>query len=250
MITEPFAIGNSWIHKTDPRLKIVFATLYSFIIALSDKFPALVTGLLISIGLVALSGLNIRQVSRRVAVVFGFLLLLWGLLPLTYEGPTLYRLGPLAFTEPGIMISAQITLKSISILLAFMALVGTMTFATLGYALDRLHISGKLVHLFLLTYRYIFVIEQEYQRLLRAARMRSFRPGTNLHSYKTYAYIIGMLFVRASVRARRVHQAMICRGFKGRFYCMQEFRSTGCDRIFFTLMALISTGQIYLQWIC
>jgi cobalt/nickel transport system permease protein len=249
MITEPFAVGNSWIHKTDPRLKIIFATLYSFIIALSDKFPALITGLLISIGLVALSGLNIRQVSRRVAVVFGFLLLLWGLLPLTYEGPALYRLGPLDFTRPGIMLSALITLKSISILLAFMALVGTMTFATLGHALDRLHISGKLVHLFLLTYRYIFVIEQEYQRLLRAARMRSFRPGTNMHSYRTYAYIIGMLFVRASARARRVHQAMICRGFKGRFYCMQEFSSAGCDRVFLTLMVLIATGQIYLQWI-
>ena len=133
--------------------------------------------------------------------------------------------------------------------MAFMALVGTMTFATLGYALDHLHISGKLVHLFLLTYRYIFVIEQEYQRLLRAARMRSFRPGTNMHSYKTYAYIIGMLFVRASARARRVHQAMICRGFKGRFYCMQEFRWAGYDRLFFTLMTLISVGQIYLQWI-
>ncbi len=250
MITEPFATGNSWIHKTNPGLKIVFATLYSFIIALSDKFPALVTGLLISIGMVAIAGLNIRQVSKRLTVVFGFLLLLWGLLPLTYEGPILYRLGPLAFTRLGVMLSAQITLKSISILMAFMALVGTMTFATLGYALDRLHISGKLVHLFLLTYRYIFVIEQEYQRLLRAARMRSFCPGTNMHSYKTYAYIIGMLFVRASARARRVHQAMICRGFKGRFYCMQEFRWAGYDRLFFTLMTLISMGQIYLQWIC
>ena len=99
MITEPFAIGNSWIHKTNPGLKIIFATLYSFIIALSDKFPALVTGLLISIGLVAIAGLNIRQVSKRLTVVFGFLLLLWGLLPLTYEGPILYparcyALGP------------------------------------------------------------------------------------------------------------------------------------------------------------
>ena len=249
MITEPFAIGNSWIHRIDPRLKIAFATLYSFIVATSDKFPALVTGLVISIGLVAIARLNIRQVSKRLAVVSGFLLLLWGLLPLTYEGPILYRLGPLAFTRPGVILSAQITLKSISILLAFMALVATMTFATLGYALDRLHISGKLVHLLLLTYRYIFVIEQEYQRLLRAARMRSFRPGTSMHAYKTYAYIIGMLFVRASARARRVHHAMICRGFKGRFYCLQEFRSAGCDRFFVILMALISIGLIYMQWI-
>ncbi len=249
MITEPFAIGNSWIHRIDPRLKISFATLYSFLIALSDRFPTLITGLVISIGLVAIARLNIRQVSKRLIVVSGFLLLLWVVMPLTYEGPAMYRLGPLTLTRPGITLSAQMTLKSISILLIFMALVATMTFATLGYALDRLHVSGKLVHLFLLTYRYIFVIEKEYRRLLRAARMRSFHPGTNLHSYKTYAYIIGMLFVRASARARRVHQAMICRGFKGRFYCLQEFKSAGCDLFFLILMTLISMGLIYLQWI-
>ncbi|OQY03381.1 MAG: cobalt ECF transporter T component CbiQ [Desulfobacteraceae bacterium 4572_123] len=249
MITEPFAIGNSWIHRIDPRLKIVFATLYSFIIALSDRFPTLFAGLVISISLVVMARLNIRRVSGRLAVVSGFFLLLWIVMPLTYEGPVMYRLGPLAFTRPGIILSSKITLKSISILLAFMALVATMTFATLGYALDRLHISGKLVHLFLLTYRYIFVIEQEYQRLMRAARIRNFCPGTNMHSYKTYAYIIGMLFVRASARARRVHQAMLCRGFKGRFYCLREFKSARCDWFFLILMALISTGLIYLQWI-
>ena len=249
MITEPFAIGNSWIHRIDPRLKIVFATLYSFIIALSDRFPTLFAGLVISISLAVMARLNIRRVSGRLAVVSGFFLLLWIVMPLTYEGPVMYRLGPLAFTRPGIILSSKITLKSISILLAFMALVATMTFATLGYALDRLHISGKLVHLFLLTYRYIFVIEQEYQRLMRAARIRNFCPGTNMHSYKTYAYIIGMLFVRASARARRVNQAMLCRGFKGRFYCLREFKSVRCDWFFLILMALISTGLIYLQWI-
>lgn len=249
MITEPFAFGNSWIHRIDPRLKIVFATIYSFIVALSDRFPALLAGLAISTGLVVMARLDIRKVSGRLAVVSGFLLLLWVVLPLTYEGPVMYSSGPIAFSRPGVILSARITLKSISILLAFMALVATMTFATLGHALDRLHLSGKLVHLFLLTYRYIFVIEQEYQRLLRAARMRSFRPGTDMHSYKTYAYIIGMLFVRASARARRVHDAMICRGFKGRFYCLHEFRSTGIDRFFMILMILISAGLIYMQWI-
>ena len=248
MIAEPFAMGNSVLHRTDPRLKIIFATLYSFVVALSDKFPALVAALAISIGLIGLARLNIREVLRRLTVVFGFLLLLWIVVPLTYEGAVLYRWGILTVTRPGAVLAAQITLKSMAILMAFMALVATMPFAALGHALDRLHVSGKLVHLLLLTYRYVFVIEQEYQRLIRAIQIRSFHPGTNLHSYKTYAYIVGMLFVRASARASRVHQAMVCRGFKGRFYCLQEFPPNRANSLFFSFMSLFVIILVYLQW--
>ena len=59
------------------------------------------------------------------------------------------------------------------------------------------------------------VLEEEYQRLARAARIRGFRAGTDLHTYRTYAYLVGMLFVRAADRAERVRNAMLCRGFNG-----------------------------------
>jgi len=98
-----------------------------------------------------------------------------------------------------------------------------MPVSTLGYSLAKLKMPPKLVHLLLFNYRYIFVINQEYQRLVTAAKIRGFTPGTNIHSYKTYAYLVGMLFVRASLRAQRVFNAMKCRGFNGKFYCLQEF---------------------------
>ncbi|MCK7503788.1 MAG: energy-coupling factor transporter transmembrane protein EcfT [Desulfobacterales bacterium] len=64
----------------------------------------------------------------------------------------------------GVELAAQITLKSNAIVLAFMALVATMPLATAGHALHRLRVPDKIVHLLLMTYRYIFVLEQEYQR--------------------------------------------------------------------------------------
>ena len=100
-----------------------------------------------------------------------------------------------------------------------------MPLATLGYALNRLRVPDKIVHLLLMTYRYVFVLEQEYQRLMRAVKIRGFQPATNLHTYRTYAYVVGMLFVRAAERAERVQQAMLCRGFKRKFYCLQEFKA-------------------------
>jgi cobalt/nickel transport system permease protein len=135
-------------------------------------------------------------------------------------------------TRPGVMLSAQITLKTIALMLAFMALVATMTVDTLGHSLNRLRLPDKMIHMLLITYRYLFVLEQEYQRLVRAMKIRNFHPKTNLHSYRTYAYLVGMLFVRASERARRVHSAMICRGFSGRFFSLREFEPHRVNPVF------------------
>jgi cobalt/nickel transport system permease protein len=248
VIAEPFARGDSALHRMDPRPRVVLATVFSFIVALSQGFVALGTSLAFSILLVAAAGLDPKRLVRRLLPLWGFLLLLWLVLPLTHEGEALYRLGPLPATREGIHLSARITLKSHAILLAFTAWVATMSFVTLGHTLNRLRAPEKIVHLLLLTYRYIFVLEEEYGRLLRAARVRGFRPGTNLHTYRTYAYLIGMLFLRAADRAQRVHRAMRCRGFQGRFHSLYRFRARRSDWIGASLMTGAILGLIYLEW--
>jgi cobalt/nickel transport system permease protein len=249
MLEEPFATGHSQIHRLDPRLKVLFATVYSFVVALSDRFPSLFAALALSFLMIGLARLNIREVAKRVLIVNGLILFFWLVLPLTFEGVVLFYLGPFAVTREGLLISARITLKSNAILLAFLALIASTSIATLGHALNRLRIPEKIVHLLLLTYRYVFVIEQEYQRLVRATKIRGFRPKSNMHTYRTYAYLIGMLFVRASERAARVHQAMLCRGFKGKFYCLREFSFSRLDFIWSAFMAIAVIGLVIVEWV-
>ncbi len=247
MISEPFVVEKSRINQVNPTARIVFATAYSFIIALSYRFPALFTACFLSVLMVCLSGLNLFAVAKRLAVVNGLILLIWLILPFTYSGEPVFNIGPFAITGQGIILSAQITLKSNAILLAVIALISSMSLVTLGHALSRLRIPEKIVFLFLMTVRYIFVIESEYLRLVRAMKIRGFRPGTNLHTYKTYAYLIGMIFVRASVRAQHVHQAMMCRGFKGNFYSLYKFSSTRLSWIFSTVMTASLIGLLFLE---
>ena len=247
MIQEPFAAGNSRIHHLDPRFKIIAAIIYTMVIALSNTMLVLIIALCISILLVYLAGLNLREVAKRLAVVGWFLLFIWLILPLAFEGKHLYQIGPLSITLPGVMLATRITIKTAAILLAFMPLVTTMTIITLGHALNCLHLSGKFIHLLMMTYRYLFVIENEYQRLWNAIKIRGFCPKTNMHSYKTYAYLIGMLFVRASIRAERVHQAMLCRGFDGRFYSLYDFSVSRSNWIFAGFMTIITLALIILE---
>ena len=249
MIEEPFAHGTSIIHRIDPRFKLIVAGILSIATAVSYRFATLFFALGLSLLLVAAARLQWSAVLKKLVVVLGFLLLLWLVLPLTFEGEVFTRIGPAKITRPGMILSAQITLKSVSILMVFIALVTTASFVTLGHAMDRLGIPGKIVHLLLMSYRYIFVIEQEYRRLSRAATIRGFTPGTNLHTYRTYAYLVGMIFVRAAERADQVYRAMRCRGFHGRFYCLAEFPAHRRNWVFTGLMTVSVAVVIWLEWI-
>jgi len=239
MIPEAFAGGTSVIHTIDPRIKVVMALIYSFVVALSSSFFILLSSLVTSMALVTVARLDAREVLKRLTVLLGFILLVWMLMPLTYPGATLLRIGPVEFSRPGVLLAAQISLKSTAILLALMALLATMSIATLGHALGCLGLPDKLVYLLLITYRYVFVMEQEYQRLTRAMKIRGFQPGTNLHSYQSYAYLVGMLFVHASARADRVSKAMKCRGFTGRFHSLRQFEPEPGNLPFAVIMSLI-----------
>jgi len=245
MIAEPLAYGDSFLHRIDPRLRIVVAALFSCSVAVFHAFAALLAACLAALLLLVASRLDLREIGRRLAVVLGFLLLLWCLLPLTYEGDIMGQVGPLAFYRPGVLLATQITLKSLAIIGVFTALVATIPINTLGQSLARLHFPAKLVYLLLMCYRYIFVIEQEYHRLVAAMKIRGFQPRTNLHTYRSYAYLVGMLFVRAARRAERVHQAMRCRGFNGRFHSLATFPTHPVNQWF---AAAAASAMIVLLW--
>ena len=249
MLNESFATGDSLLHRLDPRLRIVFATLFSFLIAVSKDCSTLEAGLALAVFLVLMSWLPLVDVAKRLTVINSFNLLLFLVLPVTFEGTAVFSIGPFDCTREGLILAGQITLKSNAILLAFIAMVATMTIATLGNTLNRLHVPQKIVYLLLIAYRYVFVLEQEYLRLTKAIRVRGFRPKTDSHTYKTYAYLFGMLLVRASSRADRVYQAMLCRGFKGRFYCIHQFSFSRLDRIWSVILLIYLAFLGDMEWL-
>ncbi len=242
MIEEPFASGRSFIHRMAPVVKIPAALVLSVPAALCHHFGIL--GIYLGCALILTAGAGLRPVAvfRRLKPAFWFLAMLWIILPLTFEGTVLYRYGWITLTRPGLVMCAEITVKSVTILLIFTALVATMPVASVGHGLHRLHVPDKLVFLLLMCYRYIAVIQEEYSRLLRAARLRGFTPKTGLHTYRTFAFLAGMLFVRASLRAQRVYKAMLCRGFTGTFHTLDDDRPDPYGRLFLPFVTAIGVG--------
>ncbi|MEN8139635.1 MAG: cobalt ECF transporter T component CbiQ [Thermodesulfobacteriota bacterium] len=216
MVFEPFSSGTSWLHQRDGRVKVVLALLFSLLLSLLASWPVALLGLGLALGLVLLARLPLRQVLARLAMVNVFILLLWLTLPLVGEADL--ELGPLAVNQRGLEMALLITLKSNAIVLLLLALVATSSLAVLGQALQLLLVPEKFCLLLLYTYRYIFVLTKEFDRLRRAATLRGFVPTTSLHTYRTYGNMIGMTLVRGWRRGQRVQQAMVLRGFTGRYH--------------------------------
>lgn len=248
MIEEQFASGNSFVHGLDPRMKIITAFIYAAAVALSSGFPALLAALAVSLVLIALARLPMRKVLYRLLVVNGLILFLWIFLPFTYQGEAWFTFGPLQGTREGVVFALGITVKCNAILLALIALLATTPIVTLGHAMGRLRIPDTLIQLFLFTYRYIHVIFQEHHRLRNAMRARGFVPRTNTHTYRSYAYLVGMLLVRSYDRAERIHKAMLCRGFRGKYHTLSQFSVTRGDVAYFMVMVSVILGMVLIQW--
>lgn len=245
---EELANGKSFIKQLDPRVKVAVVFLFSIVLAVATRPLVLVLGLFLGLLVVLTARVPANEVFKRLIPVNTLVFFLWFFLPFTFGGKPLTYIGPLIVTKEGVLYAMQISIKSNAIMLMLIALVATTPIFTIGHALNQLKIPPKIVHLFLFTYRYIHVIYREYSRMLNSLKIRCFKPKTNLHTYKTFAYMVGMLLVRSFDRAQRVHNAMLCRGFKGNLHSLSRFSFKRKDLIslIFMITAIILLGV--LEW--
>lgn len=244
---ESFSSGDSIIHRLDARIKLLSSLALIVVIALCRTFPTAWGGLSVALLLMLAAKLELRLVIRRLLLVNGFVLFLWLTLPLTYPGTAAFNLGPLVFSREGIMLAALISIKTNATVLVLISLLATSSLAALGQALVKLKVPTKLCLLLLFSYRYIFVIHQEYLRLIRAARLRCFKARTNLHTYRTTGYLFGMTLVKSHHRAHRVRQAMVLRGFQGKFHSLYDSPVDKTEIGFSLLMLAVVAALIGLE---
>lgn len=248
VIAEKLSEGNSPLHRLDPRVKLCLALPYAFLVALSESVAVSCAALALGIVLVAVARLKVGLVAARLRMLFLFILLLWITLPLSMPGTVVYTIGRLRVSLGGLQRALSISLKSTAIVLLVISLLGTSTVFSLAHALSHFRLPKKLLYLFFLSYRYIYVIGVEYRRLRDAMRVRAFKPGTNIHTYRSYGYLIGMLLIRSFERSERIYHAMLCRGFQGRFYLLDHFHMHRRDIAFLLVMSLMLIGMGLCEW--
>jgi cobalt/nickel transport system permease protein len=187
------------------------------------------------------------RLVRRLTLVNVFFLGILATVPLAVPGDALLRLGSLSFTREGFMLALHMTVKGNAIFLLFWGLVRPLSPPRLGAALSALGVPDKLCLILSLTYRYLDLMRYEWSRLATSAKLRGFLPTLSGKSFRTYGLMLALLFMRALDRATAIHQAMICRGFDGRFRSLGGLRWQGRDTVLGMSSCLAVAAVVWLE---
>lgn len=200
----------------DLRARLVAASILVVAMSQLGTLPVAAAVLAATAGFALLVGID-GSGWRRMLHVETFMALLFLTLPFTVPGRPVLAVGPFDASVEGFARAALVSCKVSASVLAIVVLLGSVEPMRLGGALHALRVPEPIVRLLVLTLRYRSVIAGEMHRLREAMRARGFRPGSNRHTWRSYGNLVGMMLVRALERAQRVEEAMLCRGFSGRF---------------------------------
>jgi cobalt/nickel transport system permease protein len=199
---------QSPVHALDARVKLLLTLGFILALALLPPGAWLATGV---------AGAALWWAVLRAKVGLGtilgraFVALPFALVAVTLvfsrPGATLFRLelGPLLLTatDAGLVAFVSVVVKSWLSVQAALLLTATTHFTDLLYALRGLRLPSVLVAILGFAYRYLFILVDEAQRMLRAREVRSAeRPGVKAGGSLAWragvvGQMVGTLFVRS-----------------------------------------------------
>lgn len=214
--------------RIDPRAKIAGILFFIVSVTLITHFLPLLFSLMFILSLMALSRIPPAHYLKSYSIAVPFAFFAGLSMSLTKDLNT----GVLMFLRISVCVLALAVLSS------------TTRFFDLLKGFQKLRMPRIFVHLLLFIYRYIFVFEEEYERMKIARRARGFRGGRHLFdktAMRTLSATAGMLLVRAYQRGIRIYDALVSRGYdgyKGDLKTLKKFHMGAKDYTFSLLLVI------------
>ncbi len=227
---DTLSYRDTAIHRLDPRAKLLATLLFIVTVVSFPKYEiaGLLPFFLFPVLLFALADIPVRFIMKKVLLVSSFAFFIGIFNPAIDR-----RIVSSFFGVPvsgGWISFLSIMMKFLLTITSALLLIATTSFPGICHALQKLGMPEVFVSQLLFLYRYLFVLTEETMRLVRARDMRSFgKKGTGMRSF---AHLIGTLFLRTVERAERIYQAMLSRGFSGRLHSVRPYRFSGADAAF------------------
>ncbi|HHP51564.1 MAG TPA: energy-coupling factor transporter transmembrane protein EcfT [Moorella mulderi] len=247
--------GDSFLHRLDPRTKLVSMLLYGLTLLLAPTWQILFLAGLPLLPLLGAAGLPWGHVWAQLKPLIPFLLVIFLFQAFYTPGEVVAAVGPWAISREGLDYGLLALGRVVFLLLAATLLTAITDTLALGYALEwffwpaeRWGVpAGELALMLTLALRFIPTLMEEGERILRAQIARGAKlRATPLH---LLPFLIP-LFVSAFRRAETLALAMEARGYRGSRgrTRMREYRFQFLDYLFLLGIWSLTAWILYLRF--
>lgn len=221
LITSYAEHGDSFFFKVSPWTKVAGLVLVILLITLTRNLVICGALYLIILGLYASAGLPVKKLFAWYTLPVLFVISLVGIMVWTEPGTPLFSsdmgLFTLTLTDNGLILITTLLLKaliSVTYSLFFLMTTRYRHFSAMIYRI----FPSPLDQIFLLACRYLFLTLSMTGAIFKAVLSRG---GGIIRSVRVqgriFAEVFALVFIRSFDRAERVHQAMIARGYNGKY---------------------------------
>ena len=254
--------GNSYLHRMDPRSKILLAIVYVVALFLAKSLVSYLFVLLCTVGLILLSEVSLRFYLKGLKPLI-IVMLITALLNVLYsDGEPIFTLWRFSVSWQGIITAAMLVLRIVMMVMSMSVLTYTTSPLLLTGGLERLISPLALLHvpvhdfamMMTIALRFIPTLLEETEKIMNAQKARGadFETGSIIRRAKALIPILIPLFVSSFRRAEELAVAMECRcydsSFSGRTRFV-EYRFTWRDGVAALVCAVILAAVILLNFV-
>jgi cobalt/nickel transport system permease protein len=257
LLFDRYQAGASPIHRLEPRIKVLATLLFILSNALlpDGAWLAYLAAWGLVLVITRLAQLELGYAVRRSVVALPFALAALSVVvnlpgqPLAVWSIGSWQLVP---TDAGLIRFLSIVVRSLLSVQMAILLTATTAVPDLLHALRHLRLPDLLVSIVAFMLRYLVVLVDEAQRLLRAREARSARPadggggGSLFWRARVTGNMAGQLFLRSYDRSERVYQAMVARGYRGQLRTLHPHELRRRDWL---ALGLVGVGLVLVQLI-
>ena len=242
--------GESWVHKLDPRVKILATILYIVELFIVNNFIGFAIGAAVLAVIIAVSRVPLGFIVRGLKPILIILMFTFALNIFMVSGEVIWQWKFLHITKEGIRIAVFMAIRLILLIIGSSMLTLTTRPLALTDGMERLMSPFKKIGLpaheiammMTIALRFIPTLLEETDKIMKAqqARGADFESGGLIQKAKNLIPILVPLFISAFRIAQDLAMAMEARCYRGgaNRTRMNEMKMRSRDAVAFILMAV------------
>lgn len=229
---EALAARPGLLQRLDPRVKLVTLALYAVTASLVHSVRVLLALVLLTLVLAAASRVRVAAFARKVwlsAGLLAFLIALPSALAWFTPGAVAFTIGPLTFTQPGVMGVLTLVTRVAAAAGIALLIIWTMRWPDLLRALSALHMPDVVVATLGMAQKQILTLLRTVEQVHLARESRTLTRGSAREDREWVTERMAFVLRKSLKTADDVYDAMLARGYTGAMPSLRRLRIGPAD---------------------